>query len=35
VSRYNINRVDQGDPPPGTRCRVGVHPEDLLLVDDG
>jgi hypothetical protein len=34
VSRYNVNRVDKGDPPPGTRCRVGVHPEDLLLVDD-
>ncbi|MFP4125024.1 MAG: ABC transporter ATP-binding protein [Alphaproteobacteria bacterium] len=35
VSRYNVNRIDQGDPPPGTRCRIGVHPEDLLLVDDG
>ena len=34
VSRYNVNRIDQGDPPPGTRCRVGVHPEDLLLVAD-
>jgi spermidine/putrescine transport system ATP-binding protein/putrescine transport system ATP-binding protein len=35
VSRYNVNRVDKGDPPAGTPCRVGVHPEDLLLVDDG
>jgi spermidine/putrescine transport system ATP-binding protein/putrescine transport system ATP-binding protein len=34
VSRYNVNRVDQGDPPPGTRCRVGIHPQDLLLVAD-
>jgi len=34
VSRYNVNRIDKGDPPSGTRCRVGVHPEDLLLVDD-
>ena len=34
VSRYNVNRVDKGDPPPGTRCRIGVHPEDLLLVDE-
>jgi len=32
VSRYNVNRVDRGDPPAGTRCRIGVHPEDLLLV---
>ncbi len=35
VSRYNVNRIDKGDPPPGTPCRVGIHPEDLLLVDDG
>ena len=35
VSRYNVNRVDKGDPPAGTPCRVGIHPEDLLLVDDG
>jgi len=35
VSRYNVNRIDKGDPPPGSRCRIGVHPEDLLLVDDG
>jgi len=34
VSRYNVNRIDKGDPAPGTRCRVGVHPEDLLLVAD-
>ncbi|MFW5681255.1 MAG: TOBE domain-containing protein, partial [Pseudomonadota bacterium] len=32
VSRYNVNRLDKGDPPEGTRCRVGLHPEDLLLV---
>jgi len=32
VSRYNVNRVDRGDPPAGTRCGIGVHPEDLLLV---
>ena len=32
VSRYNVNRVDRGDPPAGTRCRIGIHPEDLLLV---
>ncbi len=32
VSRYNINRTDGGDPAGGTRCQVGVHPEDLLLV---
>ncbi len=34
VSRYNVNRVDRGDPEAGTACRVGVHPEDLLLVAD-
>jgi spermidine/putrescine transport system ATP-binding protein/putrescine transport system ATP-binding protein len=34
VSRYNVNRIDKGDPPPGTRCRVGFHTDDLLLVDD-
>jgi len=33
-SRYNTNRIDQGDPPPGTACSVGVHPQDLLLVGD-
>ena len=32
ISRYNVNRVDRGDPPLGTPCRVGIHPEDLLLV---
>ena len=33
-SRYNVNRIDKGDPPPGTACTVGIHPEDLLLVGD-
>ncbi len=32
VSRYNVNRQDKGDPPEGTPCRVGIHPDDLLLV---
>ncbi|MEO1089825.1 MAG: ABC transporter ATP-binding protein [Pseudomonadota bacterium] len=32
ISRYNVNRVDKGDPAAGTACRIGVHPEDLLLV---
>ena len=33
-SRYNTNRIDKGDPPPGTPCTIGIHPEDLLLVGD-
>ena len=33
-SRYNVNRIDKGDPPPGTPCTIGIHPEDLLLVGD-
>lgn len=32
VSRYNINRIDKGDPLVSTSCKVGIHPEDLLLV---
>ena len=31
-SRYNTNRIDRGDPPAGTATKVGVHPDDLLLV---
>jgi spermidine/putrescine transport system ATP-binding protein/putrescine transport system ATP-binding protein len=33
-SRYNVNRVARPDPPPGTACTLGIHPEDLLLVGD-
>jgi spermidine/putrescine ABC transporter ATP-binding subunit len=33
-SRYNVSRVARPDPPPGTTCTLGIHPEDLLLVGD-
>jgi spermidine/putrescine transport system ATP-binding protein/putrescine transport system ATP-binding protein len=33
-SRYNVSRVARPDPPPGTACTLGIHPEDLLLVGD-
>ncbi|MEZ5838796.1 MAG: ABC transporter ATP-binding protein [Geminicoccaceae bacterium] len=33
-SRYNVNRLDRDDPAPGFRCRVGIHPDDLLLVGE-
>ena len=33
-SRYNVSRVATPDPPAGTACTLGIHPEDLLLVGD-
>lgn len=33
-SRYNTARIAKGDPPPGTACTIGIHPDDLLLVGD-
>ena len=33
-SRYNINRVGEADPPSGHRCKLGIHPDDLLLVGE-
>ncbi|TVQ36588.1 MAG: ABC transporter ATP-binding protein [Geminicoccaceae bacterium] len=35
ISRYNVNRQDKGDPAAGSLCRVGIHPDDLLLVGTG
>ncbi len=35
ISRYNVNRQSKGDPATGTACRVGIHPDDLLLVGAG
>jgi spermidine/putrescine ABC transporter ATP-binding subunit len=33
-SRYNVSRIARADPPAGTACTLGIHPEDLLLVGD-
>ena len=33
-SRYNVCRTGPPDPAPGTACRIGLHPDDMLLVGD-